>query len=582
MFRTRLLISLFIITLLSIGGVAKGDCVDDGNNDAGSARTVGFTETVSDVVCPDDPFDYFTFEIAGAMKANGWISLASEQTGTTLRITKGSDTLYERGTTVSETTVNYTTPAEGIGEGRYFLRVGYYSDYPYDHEYTLTLYLTLSGGSTVVVEPGVGTSGAFTHVVEGPATTTVFPGALVEIHNVPWPSMRGGASHNARSTYYGPPGAMTVFAEHDVYNDMAGEFDHYVGILAGNDDRLYCVGGHKIIAYDASGGKQWEHYRGLTWNTAFLDGNGNVYIITYDQTELVCLDPDGTELWSYACPEGQHYNDLVAVGARVYPIRQNGTSWYCDVIDTDGSLVYTTGPMAGGFDGAVEDRGAAVYFQTQYGLYQYDWSGTQRWYAVFPDSADWIDFGVMALMPLVGRDHKVWVQAPWHKMVYIYNPDGTLYHSYGYDASPGDEPIAVAYGANRKFYVAAKDRTVTCYSDWTTQEWQISPGGAFARDSLIMGQDDKLYIHYTSTLTLTAYRVAHNIMTINGEDGTTINTMRVSLPGTYNNKTRSELAIGEDKKLIYLNSAGYIVVYQPSLTFAPIEMHRPTKVLREP
>jgi len=139
--------------IVSVGDMTWGQCVADGNDTATAATLIGYTDTVTDVVCPDiDLFDYFAFAIAAAAEASGTITLDSPQTGTTMKISGPDGDIFVNGTTDASHTLAYTIPAGGLGEGIYYIRTGFYSSYTFDHDYTLTLALVVSGGSDCVAD----------------------------------------------------------------------------------------------------------------------------------------------------------------------------------------------------------------------------------------------------------------------------------------------------------------------------------------------------------------------------------------------------------------------------------------------
>lgn len=51
---------ILLMMILASGGMASGQCDPaDGNNTTADATPIGFSETVSDWVCPDDPFEFY-------------------------------------------------------------------------------------------------------------------------------------------------------------------------------------------------------------------------------------------------------------------------------------------------------------------------------------------------------------------------------------------------------------------------------------------------------------------------------------------------------------------------------------------
>ncbi len=550
-----------IILLLGISGAAWGRTA---NNDTTSTATpIGPGETVSGSVGPKDELDFYKIVIKPDADVSGTVTMESPQEGTSMRITGERYTIFARRTTEDELKLVYMIPEEGVEPGTYYIRIGFHPGYDYDHEYTLDLDLTIDRGFEIETE--LRPEAAFMdHDFRVP---------LLLEPTVPWPSVRGGATHRSWSSYPGPPGAAHEIAAFDIPSDKGlapGDYT-FASLLAGPDDRVYCVGEWKLTAYDISSGYLWEEWVCPISNPCYLDGEGNIYTVNFYQTELQCLDPDGNELWSYTVPSGMHWNQFLGVGKRIYVGRSDGLDLYVDVLDKSGNFIYTAGPLYAAVHGMVEDPNAAAYFQTQYGLYQYDWSGVETWHVDFPHSDDWINLGVRALEPLVGRDHKVWVHSPYRKRVYIYNPNGTLAHTTSYANSPDDEPTAVCYGSNNNLYVAYRGGRLKCYEDWATELWDVQLPGAVGAHDMIMDSDNCIYIHYTSIPTLTALILRHHWASINSDTGAIFfSTAITDMPNKFLSERRGELAIGEDNRLIYLNLDGYIAVYEPlMLRYAP-------------
>ncbi len=147
----RLMFCLLIVMVM--GGIALGQCEPDGHNDATTAIPIGFNESVTDYVCPADRFDYYYIDLPEGADVSGTITFEAEQTGTTLRIDGVAAVIFpEQGTTDAIRTLDIPIPAGSVPPGRYYLRVGHYSSYTYDHQYTLTLDLTLTGGTDCLAD----------------------------------------------------------------------------------------------------------------------------------------------------------------------------------------------------------------------------------------------------------------------------------------------------------------------------------------------------------------------------------------------------------------------------------------------
>lgn len=102
---------LFCIALLFVtSSVALGRSVDDGNNTATTAEAVSLQTTVSDVVGPDDQFDYYLLKVADGDSITGSIKFESKVVGTVLRITGPDGTIFEKSTTDESLSFEYTIP----------------------------------------------------------------------------------------------------------------------------------------------------------------------------------------------------------------------------------------------------------------------------------------------------------------------------------------------------------------------------------------------------------------------------------------------------------------------------------------
>ena len=141
----------FAITMVVVclgGGIASGQCLaGDGNDTAADAQPIGLETAVSEWVCPDDPYDYYYFEIPEGADVAGDITLESPQVATVLRV--ADDDTAERiidDWSTDETRTSFTFPIGSgvLAPGRYLIRVFFWSSAAYDHQYTLTLNLPIT------------------------------------------------------------------------------------------------------------------------------------------------------------------------------------------------------------------------------------------------------------------------------------------------------------------------------------------------------------------------------------------------------------------------------------------------------
>jgi hypothetical protein len=139
-----------LLILLAVGSVASGQCDPDGNNTSVDAVPIGLSETVSDWVCPDDPFDYYVFNISRD-DVSGSINFDAPQTGTVFSIdgeTTGS--IYDRSTTDAVRSLTFTVNVGDLAPDTYYIRVSHWSAYTYDHEYAITMDLSAVSTSECV------------------------------------------------------------------------------------------------------------------------------------------------------------------------------------------------------------------------------------------------------------------------------------------------------------------------------------------------------------------------------------------------------------------------------------------------
>ena len=156
---SRISITSYIISitlLFMLGGIAWGQCdPSDGNNDAAHAQPIGLDETVSDWVCPDDPFDFYVAEIPEGAEISGTITFSSPQVSTVLRVeheATGTRVIPDWSTNEARSEFSVPITPGDIPGGRYIIRVSFWSDTAYDHEYTLTIDLSVVGGPECVVD----------------------------------------------------------------------------------------------------------------------------------------------------------------------------------------------------------------------------------------------------------------------------------------------------------------------------------------------------------------------------------------------------------------------------------------------
>ena len=129
--------------LLVPGSIAYGQCdSSDGNNDQAHAQPIGYQETVDGVVCPDDPFDFYTFEVAEGETVDGTIVLNADREGATLRIEgEVSGQIFDGSAGSFPYDIEAVLTSDDLAPDTYYVRVYHWQVFAHDHEYTLRMNL---------------------------------------------------------------------------------------------------------------------------------------------------------------------------------------------------------------------------------------------------------------------------------------------------------------------------------------------------------------------------------------------------------------------------------------------------------
>lgn len=133
------------------GGTASGQCISgDGNDTEADATPMGYHQSVTGWVCPDDPFDYYVLEIPEGAEVSGKISFSSPQASTVLRIEHadtGARLINDAFTTDNKHDFEVAVAKGKLAAGTYYARIFFWSSSAYEHEYTFTLNLNITGSN---------------------------------------------------------------------------------------------------------------------------------------------------------------------------------------------------------------------------------------------------------------------------------------------------------------------------------------------------------------------------------------------------------------------------------------------------
>ncbi len=565
-----LIVAIFLLPVM--GSASPGQCVDDGNNDASTAQAIGFNETVSEVVCPAmDIFDYYKFDVAPGADVSGTVSFDTDQTGTTVRVSGPGGMLVDWGSTDTNLSGVYTIPATGLTDGTYYIRVGFYSNYTYDHDYTLTMNITVD------VPPGGGNEPfvPLKELLVGDLKAEYFP-----LKFAPWPCLAANPGNTNKSMNAGPSKGASLLREfnirEDVNADADGQFHSYKGLLIGPDDRAYFSdpGSDTLYAYSLQTGYLWDFPVRYAFDqpTYSLDKFGNVYAIHMDGVRLYKFDPDGNELWSRRIKGADGYSTaLWPVGERVYvsdydpPGQWDFGEHACFIhawtLGGDTVLSeFEIEDVLFDFCGIAQDKGGTAYIHTSDYLYKYDPYGDEVWDRYFSYGSEHPSH----LSPVITSTSKIFVDLKSRKKYIVFSSEGIYLKQWERDSNASGKRD-ICLGENGRLYACEQTSDIVCYDNWSEEAWRThSPSGEIISE-IILDKDEYLYAVYYKVGV--GFNRTYHWMALDPQDGRILVDIAMNVPQPGNMVDPwGHLAIGDDGTLVYLNEIGYLAVYEPALT----------------
>ena len=575
-----------IVVLPILGTSALGQCVPDANNTAADAKPINLTQTISDWVCPDDQFDFYSLVISPGQDVSGDITFTSPQTGTVLRLLGTAGVIFEQGTTDAKHTLNVPIASGSLPADTYYARITYYSAYAFDHEYTFTLNLAVAGPGQMQPPSGM---------LAGPKLPGgLNPGKIALQPTSPWPSRRYDAANRGCSPYNGPNRRAFKSKDFDILKDLsltnAGTLG-FNGLITGPNNRIYFTygDGNALVAYDLSTGYLHQNPVGFSGKPFSLDYFGNVYVIDPNKTQLECLGADGSKLWGANMEGGGTEGVPRGVGQYVYAstlvsilypgIGELGQANYVDVWDESGGWGFVMGTFDNKIIGVAEDPDGFSYAQTTDKFAKYDWQGHQLWRIDLAFTGDDED-AAKCQGPIIGYDGRVLVVTdPYIPEYRIVNPDGSIYKSV---VNPGGHaaggliisggfmpriPAVFCMDNNGRLYVAIGNR-ITCYTGWTEKVWDVPFSMSCAVQDMLIGGNGVIYVLYTAAFGVNGQIHTVHWVSLNLSDGNVIADVDIGIPDAARQKLPGQLALGENGKLVYLNAGRYLAVFESGLDFS--------------
>ena len=550
-----------IVAFMFVGGAASATVCDttDDNNTEGTATPIGFTQTVAGTVCPDDPFDFYVIQIPDGSTLSGQMTFSSPQESTVIRIyhsVSGARIVDDVFTNDVTKQYVFTVNPGDIPSGTYYMRLFFWSNAAYDHDYTVEM--NLEDGSSlnlIEIDPDI---------------------AKKLLSKCPWPNPSGTARKANRSSFQGPFGLIK--RAHSVkmgtlYTNFT-EPAKYEGLVVGPESEIIFMNNstNDLHRYKFTGSRQMPDFSSASSRPPCFDNMGRLCVIEWGQylgAVLVYYKKfKNDELWRAGLPMGSDYA-VVAAGQQIYT-KVGGTAHSLQVWNKDGDKICDL-PFDSPIGGVAEDLGHKKFFvQTRKALHKFDFNGNQEWAyedlaLTLSDSPEaWEASG-----PIVDYAGNVWATGSYTGPWAVLKPDGTVYKSGGNDPFLSPIPVEssitrVAFSSDGRFFELASGGfmdTVTCYEDWDQKVWSATIYGAKVYD-MILDSQNRIYICFLDYGSSDTAKYGWKCLDpVNGN--VILSVMDIAEPAELlESKHGAELAIGSDRQLVMLMGGGYLTVFE--------------------
>jgi hypothetical protein len=392
----------------------------------------------------------------------------------------------------------------------------------------------------------------------------------------PWPNDRCYADRHGRSAY---PGPGTNSYESINIDLLALGFEKtenswFGNLRIGPGNSIYFtynknIGERWLCSYDLSNGIVW-HEKCEALSDIALDGFGNVYYIKASAHKLVSRRPGGEINWETAMPHATFLSTFMVktVGNRIYVDSELPGPDFFVVVGKDGEVEVEWANDGLWIQNIAEDASGNFYLgyhrtDTIEGLYKIDKNGNTLWHSLLElpgitpyPSGNYSDRGPIllngGLICGTKRDSDFEGMDSIEQPYYVLGADGSLLKS-GYFGL-GRDPLDVCYGKDGRLYISHWGM-VACYDNFS-KAWETHLPGAESFYSMVMDSDGLIY-------GISMYFM----MVLDPVTGNIVQELRLRdtvPPASYHN-----LAIGDDKKLFWLNTKGYLTVFAPKLEIKP-------------
>jgi len=629
-------IACCLVLLISTAGAASGGAAPEGNETANTATQVGYTDAISNVVGPNDQFDYYVFSVPNGNELGGTIRLNSPEYGTVVRLSGPDGNIFTGNTTDNSLPVVFNIPKGPVPNGSYYVRVTFWSSGQYDHHYKLTF--------------------------------GIVNYSEVKKNWAPWPLDRGSVTNSGRALFEGPKTHLTKTRTIDL-TTLDQKFQEFLAELKGDEFASLRVGPEGWI-YFTFLFKKLPHYislvgynlnTGIEWREPSFDRGICLQRVQwtspYDFRWYVCnctsnlgigrMNLDDT-LYPGGCPlQGDNYTlnsdpRLLMAGMTICATAD---------VEFEGMDDYHVFSMFKGISGdqikgpRLSRHGVFYVCENNQGdvFARLDNEHVNKYNADSSEAGDEPETSSQLkelsirpkyfMQPILGSDGCIWVSS-----IYTAQPEKDPPDCYGgrytviYDAGqaeailksgdygPGKIVRKASYGSNSRLYIATNDDVITCYENWNQKLWETqlgekpkavvpktkgmakmkavegsdeeSSGGEINKmelkpsayqmekavvdkddgyiSEMIMDKDDKIYILRTNWRDTEDDKWC-KLYILDPSTGEVLTEKELTPGGNLG--PHNWIAIGPDKKLLWMNSAGWLKVYREN----SIQMTAPFK-----
>ena len=223
-------------------------------------------------------------------------------------------------------------------------------------------------------------------------------------------------------------------------------------------------------------------FKGSIWAMhPSIDNEGTIYIPGID---LLAINPNGTEKWSFDLGPGWHefMCPVVDENGTVYLGTFSSIGNYFYAVNKDGSLKWSVSEGQLYAPPIIGNDGILYYTKGHSIVARYKNNGTLKW-------ENSITEDTIYSSPTIGNDGTIYFGSI-DEHIYAVNPNGTI--KWKYDTGPSWVHGSAAIADDGTVYMGSDDKLYAFYPNNGTVKWQIESGGIWGAPAL--DKDGVLYV----------------------------------------------------------------------------------------